>query len=154
MFRTLLLFLCVVGCGTSAPDSSNTPKPEMASAKPVSELVIKGAETELHALRMSRKQSDAISRRIEFLETLKSGGSQSWTDSNSTRADCLALAEQLEALAIGRGFVSDGDSIEIRMKRLRSRLKQAGYFFDDAGYEEVWDETGKRREGYEPLLSE
>ena len=73
-------------------------------------------------------------------------------DKNATREDCLDLHSQLEALAIGRGLSGTAEQVNARIEYLRARLLQAGYEFDNVGYEEKWDEQGNARQGYTPLI--
>lgn len=141
-----LILILLVGFGCSEPSIHTSEQSEPATTELDAAVVVR-AETEIKALSTGSadKNWPIIERRIKTLQQMRDGRPAKWEDSNSTRDDCIDLARQLEALAIGRGWVSDSDLLNSRMLRLRNLLKQAGYEFDDVGYETP-------QPGVEPLL--
>lgn len=147
----------LAGCGDSTSDVSNLrPTTESTSQDAVSQVLRDSAAHEILALSAgaTNNRKPIIGKRLQFLKSVANGQPAKWSDSNSNRKDCLDLAHQLEALAIGQGYVSDQKFIASRMDRLRNMLRLAGYDFDDAGYENKYDESGSMKSGYRPLLTD
>ncbi len=94
-----------------------------------------------------------VEKRIDFLTGVIDGKKGlTLPDDNSTKEGCLFLEAQMSALVVGGGTLGTADRFASRISRLRALLKQAGYDFDERGFEQAFDDSGTRREGYTPLL--
>ncbi len=155
---SLVAGLCiVVGCSDQA--DTNISAPVAVDNAEIGRIVVSDAEIELKTLRMGavldKDRAKLVEARIDYLTNLIRDPSKgSWSDDNFTREACLMLEAQLTALAMGRGIAGSAEQVKGRMKRLQTLLNQAGYKFDESGFEQKWDESGNRRDGYTPLLTE
>jgi hypothetical protein len=150
-------FCIVVGCAEQP--AKTIPAPGELDDTEIHFLTVSNAETELRTLKLGTVldpvRAPLLRTRIEYLTNLIRDPSQgSWIDDNSTREKCLVLEAQLTALVKGRAMAGSAEQLSERTARLQSLLNQAGYEFDERGFEQEWDEHGNRRAGYTPLLAE